>query len=399
MRDTHGVGSPLLRSQVFNSPERGWELVEVEAEDIVACQGFLPTRCVGLDGDDQDARIGSATRDTGVASETQEWDAGVEGDGQDGDIGLSGDMDEDAGLAGGVLPVRVPPTDAGAGSSPTKGEEIVTNEPKLDQDVITTQNEENVEVVANSDAFSGLDTLRTNPRAGGGREIPNSKSEGAISKSEGAISKSEGAISKAENRNSKAEGSEAKSESPNLKSEARNSKAEGAISKAEAPNSKSEGSQSKSEARNSKSEGAISKAEARNSNSEARRDAGDIESERHPLVTEQPDGLRRSALAETLTPGLSRGEREGGSEGPAEAFLRANPPPPPGAATHPKGGRNGRDAVRWEAIRQAWIRSRQQQRPEGHEIRRGAEEMRLRAEIDKMLGVGESTGGPMKSGP
>ena len=120
--------------------ERGWESVRVEAEDFVACQGFLPERLIGVDGD-----------------------------GRDGDAGVDGAaLCEDTDLAGGVTPLRLPPTVAGGGTSDTKGEESATNEPKLDPDVLTTQNKENVEVVANSGDFSRLDQLRTNPRPGCG---------------------------------------------------------------------------------------------------------------------------------------------------------------------------------------------------------------------------------------
>ncbi len=281
------AGGSRSEPVTLGGAERGWESVKVEAEDVVACQGFLPTRCVGLDGDDRDAGIGSATRDTGVVSETQEWDAGVEGDDPDGDTGLGGDMYEDAGLAGGFFPVRRPPTAAGGGIFPTRGEEIVTNEPKLDQDVITAQNEESVEVVANSGVFSGLDTLRTNPKPGCGGE------------------EEEGARSKSVDLNSKHE--------------------------------------------------------SRNSESEEERDPGDSGNEDQPLDVRRADILsrttwaetltpalsrgererdsERSASAETLTPALSRGERERGSKDPAKAFLRANPPPPPGAAPPPRRGR------------------------------------------------------------
>ena len=132
--------------------ERGWESVKVEAEDVLTCHGLLPERCSGL----QDA-------DPRVSAE----DAAQEHRGP-----VGADVCEDV--------ERVAEECA-------EGENA-TNEPKLDRDVSTIQSKENIEVVANSDAFSGLDTLRTNPRPGCGwreDEGPNLKSEILQSKPEG----------------------------------------------------------------------------------------------------------------------------------------------------------------------------------------------------------------------
>ncbi len=154
--------------------ERGWESVAVQDADIVACQGFLPARYAGADGDTRDG-------DVGVGGGTQDGGAGVESDAQRGDVGVASDtLCEGAGVVGDGGPV-LPPAAACDGTAAARGEEILTNEPKLDQDVTTTQNEKHVEVVANSGAISGLDRLRTNPRPACGRkgdEDPNSKSEG-----------------------------------------------------------------------------------------------------------------------------------------------------------------------------------------------------------------------------
>ena len=65
----------------------------MEAEDFVACQGFLPERLIGVDGD-----------------------------GRDGDAGVDGAaLCEDTDLAGGVTPLRLPPTVAGGGTSEHEG--------------------------------------------------------------------------------------------------------------------------------------------------------------------------------------------------------------------------------------------------------------------------------------
>ncbi len=124
--------------------ERGWDSVEVQAADVLACQGFLPERHTG-----ENRAI----------------------------------QDEDAGLA------TVTP--------PTTGEECqdATSEPKISDDVLSLQYQDSVEVTADLGGESGLDKIRTNPTPACGRkegEVRNSKDEGASSKSEIRNPKSEG---------------------------------------------------------------------------------------------------------------------------------------------------------------------------------------------------------------
>ena len=164
LRKTHGVSSPLVRSQVFNSPERGWDSVGVDDSDVVACLGFLPERHVGAGGETPDW-------DAGVGGDSQDGDTGVELDAQSGDVGVASDgLDEGAAVVGCGGPVWLPRTAACGGTSAKRRAEFLTNEPKLDHDVITIQSDEIVEVVANSDGSSGLDKLRANPRPAGGKE-------------------------------------------------------------------------------------------------------------------------------------------------------------------------------------------------------------------------------------
>ncbi len=114
--------------------ERGWESVKVEAADVLACQGFLPEGY------------------TGGASATAA-------------LPLS---EEDAASSVSGAPEADACGDAKLVAAPDMACETVTNEPNCDHDVITIQHEESVEVVANPDAFSGLDTRRTNPTPAGG---------------------------------------------------------------------------------------------------------------------------------------------------------------------------------------------------------------------------------------
>jgi hypothetical protein len=127
--------------------EQGWESVKVEAADVLACQGFLPERYTGIAGaiEDEDAGVPGATAALPLSEE-------------DATPGVSGAPEADA--CGEAKLMAAPGTAC----------ENVTNEPNCDHDVITVQHEESVEVVANSDTFSGLDTLQTNPTPAGGGE-------------------------------------------------------------------------------------------------------------------------------------------------------------------------------------------------------------------------------------
>ena len=318
-----------------------------EDSDVVACLGFLPERHVGAGGETRDW-------DAGVEGNSQAGDTGVEGDAQRGDFGVASDgLCEGAAVVGEGGPV--PPAAACDGTLAARSEEILTNEPKLDQEVTTTQNEENVEVVADSDAISGLDTLRTNPRPEGG-------SEGE----ERAKSEDEGLSSKLEIRNSKSE----------------RGRGPGDIGHEDQPVDAGRADMLSCTA----SAGTLTPALSR-----GERECGSAET----LTPALSRGERECGSAGTLTPALSRGERECGSENPAVAVAgcrpRANPPPAPEAAPPRRLGRNLEEAARWEVIRQAWIKSRQQQRPEECGVTRGGEEIRVGAEIDKLASVGEST--------
>ena len=154
-----GLAADGSRSEpaTLGRTEKGWELVGVADSDVVACQGFLPERHVGVDADTRD-------RDAGAEEGGgHDGDAGVESDAQHGGVRVAGEGPcEVTAAVGGGVPVRLPSAAEGDASA-TRGAEFLTNEPKLDQDVIATQSDDIVDVVANSDDFSGLDKLRTNP--------------------------------------------------------------------------------------------------------------------------------------------------------------------------------------------------------------------------------------------
>ncbi len=146
------AGGSRSEPATLGREERGWESVKVEAEDVVACQGLLPERCFGLSDADPPVSGEDAARERYGLAEAD----------------VCGDVERFAGES--------------------EGPENATNEPGPGQDMITTQNEENVEVVANSGDFSRLDKLRTNPRP----ECRRDEEEGVESKSETPNSKSEG---------------------------------------------------------------------------------------------------------------------------------------------------------------------------------------------------------------
>ncbi len=148
--------------------ERGWESVKVEAADVLACQGFLPERYTGGASatQDEDNGIASATQDEGAGASAATTLALSEEDTTSGVPGAS-----EAGMCGEGKPM----------AAAAAAREIATNEPNWDHDVVAVQREENVEVVANFDAFSGLDTLQTNPTPAVGRkevESRDTRSEG-----------------------------------------------------------------------------------------------------------------------------------------------------------------------------------------------------------------------------
>ena len=146
--------------------ERGWDSVVVEAADVSACQGFLPERHIGVNS----GTLVQTTTDN----------------------------------CGGSDPVRLPPSAACGGTSPTSEEECeddcgdtsptsgeecqnATNEPKISDDVLSLQYKDSVEVTADLGGESGLDTIRTNPRRSDGWEDGGRGLEPGLSRRENEI--------------------------------------------------------------------------------------------------------------------------------------------------------------------------------------------------------------------
>jgi hypothetical protein len=139
-----------------------WERVEqnLDASDIRACGGFLPLDRTGL---------ASGTLTEGSAGAAV---AGGHSNAAGGECGETSLL-ADAATAdcGENVRARRPTTAARGGSSPPSGEESFTNEPELHEDVICSQNQEIVELTADSGVDSGLDNV-ADLLGAGGREAP-----------------------------------------------------------------------------------------------------------------------------------------------------------------------------------------------------------------------------------
>ncbi len=119
----------------------------LDASDIRACGGFLPARHAGLA--------------SGTVTDTA---AGAT---------VAGGRPNAAGGAAdcGEIAVIADPSAACGGTCQPSGEESFTNEPEIYEDVIRSQDQESVEVAADSGVDSGLDKVADLVGAGG-REAP-----------------------------------------------------------------------------------------------------------------------------------------------------------------------------------------------------------------------------------
>jgi hypothetical protein len=137
--------------------KRGWESVDIESSDVLACQGFLPERVMAVVCD-------------GALLETDESGSGVDC------------REQPESLTG---TASATPRATGTGSATTRAEECAdaTNEAKLGDHVIASEIEDHVELTPNSGTDSGLDNVQTNPNAGAGEnanEIRNSRLEEGV---------------------------------------------------------------------------------------------------------------------------------------------------------------------------------------------------------------------------
>ncbi len=145
---SHAADGTRSVPATIGGTERGWDSVEVQAADVLACQGFLPERHTGA---------GSGTL-----------------------------LEDTSDNRGGTDPVRLPPSAACGDTSPTRGEECknATNEPKISDDVLSLQCKANAEVTADLGGESGLDKIRTNPRRSDGRAEGGRAPEPAVARRE-----------------------------------------------------------------------------------------------------------------------------------------------------------------------------------------------------------------------
>jgi hypothetical protein len=154
---TEGGGRRAEERRILARGERPW-YEDVNASDALACQGFVPERCLDtlVDGLEEEA-----LRAEDGGRRTEEMDIA---DGES---------------------VVVASEPAGGEAFATNDDgsegENVTNEPKLDEGAHESQHEPRVEVAANSEVDSGLDNeLKTNPNPAFDRkedQVSNPKSE------------------------------------------------------------------------------------------------------------------------------------------------------------------------------------------------------------------------------
>jgi hypothetical protein len=158
----------------------------VEPADVLACQGLLPDRYIPSASTAQDEDTGvrdalplqpsigsTAFREAGHTDLASATPALIEGE-------------EDAASGVPATPETAACEDAELIVAAAECENV-TNEPKVDDDVITTQHDKSIEVVADSGALAGLDTAQTNPRPASGQseiKVPESEARGPRLESE-----------------------------------------------------------------------------------------------------------------------------------------------------------------------------------------------------------------------